>query len=112
MCLWIGAEYLHHVDAPKYTNLNNKIHSFQFMTKQIELQVMKFADRIHGKITFSNFRFSEIVPVNVRQRKMPENSKRLKYVCLERLFSNNKFDPKRDNLIKQHIISKKKNTQK
>ena len=76
------------------------------MAKQMELQVMKIADRIHGKITFSDFWFSEIVPVNVWQRKMPENSKRLKYVCLERLFSNNKSDPKRDNLIKQHTISK------
>ena len=79
----------------------------------MELQIKKFADRIHGKITLSDFWSSEIVPVNVWQRKMPENSKRLKYVCLERLFSNNKSHPKSDNLIKQHTISKKKDqTQK
>ena len=69
------------------------------MAKQMELQVMKFADRIHDKITlsiFKRFLFTEIVPVNVWQGKMPQNSKRLKYVCLEQLFSNNKSDPKRD----------------
>ena len=49
------------------------------MSKEMELQVMKFADGIHGKITFSDFRFSEIVPVNVWPTKMSENSKRLKY---------------------------------
>ena len=82
--------------------------AIQIMAKQMELQVMKFADRIHDKITLSDFRFSEVVPVNVWQRKMPENSKRLKYVCLKRLFFNNNSDPKSDNLIKQHTISKKK----
>ena len=78
------------------------------MAKQLELQVRKFADMIHGKIILSDFWFSEIVPVSVWHRKMPESSKRLKYVCLERLFSNNKSDPKRDKLIKQHAIYKKK----
>ena len=64
--------------------MHNEIHSIQIMAKQMKLQVIKYADRIHGKITLSDFRFSEIVPVNVWQSKMPENSKRLKYVCLER----------------------------
>ena len=35
------------------------------MAKQLELQVMRFADRIHGKIAFNDFWFSEFVPVNV-----------------------------------------------
>ena len=48
------------------------------MANQVELQAKKFADRIQGKITFSDFWFSEIEPVNVWQRKMLENSKRLK----------------------------------
>ena len=43
------------------------------MAKQLELQVMKIADRI-GKIDFSDFWFSEFVPVNVWQ----EKGKRLK----------------------------------
>ena len=80
----------------------------------MELQVRKFADVIHGKITLSDFWFSEIVPVNVWQRKMHESSKRLKNVCLERLFSNNKSDPKRDNLTKLNSIQflkKKSNTE-
>ena len=38
----------------------------------MELQVMKFADRIHGKITFNDFRFPEIAPWMYDRGKCPK----------------------------------------